>query len=168
MTASSDVTRMRESAYQEIVDRLSPAVKNMAARHANGWHEHRDDLETEGWIAIFSILPSIGPQIPDPAGWLLRNARWRMLDYIKRTKEWRHVQIHTMVVTEDCAEEAIENALAAEVATHLTPLQGAILRARREGLTCRQIAAKVGCNHGYVSRALRRIQQVYRRDEGER
>jgi RNA polymerase sigma-70 factor (ECF subfamily) len=150
-------------AVRSVVEYLRPRITRMATHYARRCGEDADDLLQEAWLAVLEALPALDPSIGQPEQYLLRHARWRVLDTVKRARIRRCLPL----------EEAPPDALAASpdvavaglwpraFAAGLKPNQRAILACLLDGLTWREAGTALGCTSANVAYHMRQIRARY-------
>ncbi len=168
--------RQGEVAAQEELRRvLRPRLESLAGYYAARTGMDSSDLLQEAWVAVFEALPSLDITIGTPAQYLLKHARWQILDHIRWNKRRSHEPLDDLVVeTPEIAENswgtAANRAPAADVETklmiddlesRLNPKQKEILHGLMDGYTWRQIGDSLGCTSANVAYHVRGIRQAY-------
>ena len=74
------------TANEALAAALRPRLARMAAYFGRRCGEDPDDLLQEAWLAVLEALPALDPRIGSPEQHLLRRARWRVLDSIRRSR----------------------------------------------------------------------------------
>src|SRR5436309_9807678 len=74
------------AAIDRVVESLRPRLTRMAAHYARRCGEDPDDLLQEAWVGLLEALPSLDVRIGSPEQYLLQRARWRLLDWVKRSR----------------------------------------------------------------------------------
>jgi len=70
-------------------ERIEAAVRRMAARMAGHDRAAADDLVSEGMAAALSALSDADPDRGPVLAYVLRRARWRMTDWMRRERRER-------------------------------------------------------------------------------
>jgi len=160
--AQSGSTEARE----QLVTALSPRVAGIVRYYSSCCDEEYDDLLSEGWCAVFQALEETRPEVGEPEHFLLKCARWRILDYIKWARRRRATTPHPVGQVADAADVAgnvIHEVLVAQLLPKLSGTQRVVFRALLQGRTWREIAAHLGCSSANVAYHVRHIR---RRCEG--
>jgi DNA-directed RNA polymerase specialized sigma24 family protein len=71
-------------AVEVVVQKLQSRIVGMAAHYARCSGEDADDLRQEAWLGLLEALPNLKLHIGDPEQYLVRYARWRLLDAVRR------------------------------------------------------------------------------------
>ena len=74
------------TAREALVDELRPRIASMAGHYARCTGEDPDDLLQEAWVGLLEALPELNTCIGSPEQYLIRHARWRLLDAVKRAR----------------------------------------------------------------------------------
>ncbi len=119
-----------------------------------------DDLQQDAWIAVLEVLPHVDMQIGIAEQHLLKRARWRMLDSIRRQRRRVHFSLDELSHLPVCGEfeTTIDFHLLME---RLKPVQQRILRALLEGYTWREAGVLEGCTSANIAYHVRCIQKTY-------
>ena len=164
LTCCIELARTGEpTALSEVVDALRPRVSRMAVYYARRCGEDPDDMVQEAWTGLLEALPQLDVTIGSPEHYLIRHARWRVLDAIKRAR------LRRCTALEDAPEEAItyrhESALAAawvtEFISGLREPQRRVLACLMAGLTWREAGSVLGCTSANIAYWVRRIRRDY-------
>lgn len=146
----------------QLLGAIELRVEKMAAYFGRRCGVDEDDLRQEAWVAVLEMLPRLDHSVGVPEQHLLKRARWRILDSIRRQRRRQHVAL-----------EDVPGARASYLDTRhtgpdmpalfarLTTIQQRILRALMEGYTWREAGAIVGCTSANVAYHVRRIREVY-------
>jgi RNA polymerase sigma-70 factor (ECF subfamily) len=136
----------------------------MARLYARYAREDPDDLMQEAWLGLLEGLRELDPSIGDGQQYLIKRARWRVLDAIKRARLRRCASLETAPA--EAAQTrgvcAAENAAAAEFPVLLQPNQRAVLACLLRGLTWRETGKRLGCTSANVAYHVRQIRERYR------
>ena len=151
------------TALSRLVEALRPRVSRMAAYYARRCGEDPDDMVQEAWTGLLEALPQLDTAIGSPEHYLIRHARWRVLDAIKRARLRRCAPL------EDAFQEAVtcrhESALAtawvAEFISRLSKPQRRVLACLLAGLTWREAGSALGCTSANIAYWVRRIRRDY-------
>jgi len=149
-----------KQARQQLVAALRPRLVTMARHYARCCHEDYDDLLGEAWFAVFDALEVIDVTIGEPEQFLLKRARWRMLDYVKwaarrRCDEHDADQCEDHVL--DVAPQVVDQDIVCQVLATLSDTQQAVLRGLLSGHTWREVAGRLGCSSANVAYHVRQI-----------
>lgn len=154
------------SAIDSIVGRVRPRLTRMAAYYAARTGEETDDLLQEAWVGLLDAIPNVDVRIGDPEQFLLKQARWRMLDAVKRWKRRRCEPLqdhHDNTLTAydwDAVEAGIQ---VKEFTNRLKPVQKTVLQHLMCGMTWRETGDQIGCSSANVAYHVRQIQHTYQR-----
>lgn len=155
---------------------LRPRLESLAGYYAARTGMDAGDLLQEAWVAVFEALPGIDLTIGTPTQYLLKHARWSILDHIRWNKRRSHDALDDLVVeTPEIAENsfsvAANRAPSAEdvetklflrdLETRLNTKQKQILHGLLEGCTWRQIGDAMGCTSANVAYHVRGIREAY-------
>lgn len=154
------------AASEELVAALRPRLARMAAWYARQCREDADDLLQEAWTGLLEALPNLDPSIGDPRQYLLRYARWRMLDAIKRAR----VRWCTLLADEELEpllmpahDEALDRACLMAFMQQLSPTQRHVLHCLLRGCTWREAGDALGCTSANIAWHVRQIRQKFLR-----
>lgn len=132
----------------------------MARHYARCCHEDCDDLLGEAWFAVFDALEVVDLAIGDPEQFLLKRARWRMLDYVKWSTRRRcdgpDIEECEAQVT-DVAPQVVDDDTVSKVLSALSDTQQTVLRGLLKGQTWREVAGHLGCSSANVAYHVRQI-----------
>src|SRR5579872_5560095 len=135
-------------AAAEIVSALRPRLERMAVYYARCCGEDADDLLQEAWLGLLQAMPGLDVRIGSPEQYLIKRAKWRLLDAVKRARLRRCASLEAQ--PEECvpaclADHAIEQMHAREFAGRLKASQRAVLECLLAGLTWREAGRVLGC-----------------------
>ncbi len=152
------------AALTALVETLRPRVTRMAAHYARVCREDQDDLLQEAWTGLLEALPALDPQIGSPEQYLLRYARWRLLDAIRRARVRRAEPLDADTPDPD-AHVALDGTVTAlfvaDFAHRLKATQRAVLACLLAGLTWREAGDALGCTSANIAYHVRQIRQAY-------
>jgi len=134
----------------------------MARHYARCCHEDYDDLLGEAWFAVFDALNITDVTIGEPEHFLLKRARWRILDYIKWARRRRCQQPENEEWVEDAVDSTpavVGQALIDQISSGLSSTQQVVLGRLLRGETWREVAAHLGCSSANVAYHVRHIRQ---------
>lgn len=137
----------------------------MAAYYARCASEDPDDLAQEAWLGLLEALPRLDLSIGDPEQFLVRHARWRLLDSIKRARVRRAASLDDAagfenLLDHDCPE-IHGRVWAAQFVQELPGTQKAVLQCLLAGLTWREAGAVLGCSSANIAYHVRQIRRQY-------
>jgi RNA polymerase sigma-70 factor (ECF subfamily) len=146
-------------------------LERMASYYASRSGEEFEDLLQEAWLTFFQALQEVDFRIGSPAHYLLKRAKWRILDVIKSNKRRRHDSLGEMEETyrapQNSAREGLAEAACAQMQASLSEVQRMILRDLMEGYTWREVGARRGFSSANVAYHIKRIRETYVRVVGE-
>jgi RNA polymerase sigma-70 factor (ECF subfamily) len=157
------------AALAALVLALRPRLEKMAAFYARRCGEEPDDLLQEAWLGLLEALPSLDVRIGAPEQYLIRRAKWRLLDWIKRSRLRRCASLEEAAVETRVfpSEEVQEAVLVGAFLERLNPTQKKLLRCLLRGLTWRETGRVLGCTSANVAYHVRRIRRQYQDWSGE-
>ena len=137
---------------------LHPRLARMAAYYSRHCREEADDLEQEAWLGVLEALPRLDVCIGDPEQSLLKYARWRLLDAIRRSLSHESPTELSADVAGTCAyQEALDTVNIADFLSQLSQVQRHIAICLLAGFTWRETGDKLGCTSANVAYHVRRI-----------
>ena len=151
-------------AVANVTDNLRPRLTKMAAFYARNTGEDTDDLLQEAYVGLLEALAKVDLSIGDPEQFLLKHARWRLLDAAKRWRRRRcealdDDRVDLQPTTDWDAE--VSELWVDDFANQLKPTQQAILRYLLVGMTWREAGDGLGCTSANVAYHVRQIQKTY-------
>jgi RNA polymerase sigma factor (sigma-70 family) len=159
--------RGEQDAVRQLIDDLQPRVGKLATHYAARTGENRDDLLQEAWIGLLEALSNLDQGIGQSDCYLLRHARWRLLDAVKRWRRRRLMVVEDALLHAQPSSEpynAMESsAFLDEFVRELTPTQQAVVDRLLRGLTWRETGDEMGCTSANVAYHVRQIQRSYDR-----
>lgn len=149
-------------ARARLAQALRPRLTGMARYYSRKTGLDCDDLLQEAWCAVYEALPETNLEIGTPEEYLLRRARWAVLDYLKWSmrrqmeplEEWNEG-----TPTEGPAADAVVRLTVERLADDLTPIQQNIVKLLLAGETCTSAAASLGCTTANVSYHLGQVRR---------
>lgn len=141
---------------------LRPRLTGMARFYSRKTGLDYDDLLGEAWCAVFEALPETKLDIGTPEEYLMRRARWAVLDYLKWSLRRRMEPLEDWnegSPTEGPAGDAVVRLTVEELARALTPIQQNIVKLLLAGETCTSAAASLGCTTANVSYHLGQVRR---------
>jgi RNA polymerase sigma-70 factor (ECF subfamily) len=177
-TVNTLLTRARSgdaAAQERLRETLRPRLESLAGYYASRTGMDAADLLQEAWLAVFEVLPEVDETIGTPAQYLLKHARWQILDHIRWNKKRSHDALDDMPIeTADRAQNCFAvssgtpsagdveaRLLVEDLESRLSHRQRAILRGLLDGHTWRQIGDQLGCTSANVAYHVRGIRQAY-------
>lgn len=148
-------------ALDTLFQQLHPRLSSMAAYYARRCAEEADDLRQEAWLGVLEALPTLEMHIGDPEQYLLRYARWRLLDAVRRSLR-RIAPLPFEEAGDMMVCEAGDAPVVRAFLTRLTPVQRAIIACLLAGCTWRETGALLDCTSANVAYHVRRIGERYR------
>ncbi|MCC6446644.1 MAG: sigma-70 family RNA polymerase sigma factor [Armatimonadetes bacterium] len=157
-------------AKSAIVNKLQNRIERMARYYAARCREDMGDLVQEGWVSILDALQEVDISIGDPQQYLLKRAKWRMLDYIKWNRRRQHEPLEDELLPETGAihQEVVASVFSSQFVRQLNSRQQALVGHLVAGDTWREAADKLGCTSSNVAYHVRQIQRAYVRWSGEK
>jgi RNA polymerase sigma-70 factor (ECF subfamily) len=149
-------------ARRQLVAALRPRLESMAGFYARRCGENYDDLLGEAWFAVFDALDITNITIGAPEQFLLKRARWRMLDYMKwaRRRQCDGLESDDWAgQAEDFAGGVVEDGLVAKLLAVLSETQQTVLNGLLQGQTWREVAQGLGCSSANVAYHVRQIRR---------
>jgi len=157
-------------AVANVTDNLRPRLTKMAAFYARNTGEDTDDLLQEAYVGLLEALAKVDLSIGDPEQFLLKHARWRLLDAAKRWRRRRCEALDDDRVdlqpTTDWDTEVSE-LWVDDFARQLKPTQQAILRYLLIGMTWREAGEGLGFSSANVAYHVKQMQKTYIQWTGE-
>jgi RNA polymerase sigma factor (sigma-70 family) len=160
----STAPEMPALSAEEIVSALRPRLVRMALYYAHRSREDPDDLLQEAWAGMLEALREVNPHIGDPEQYLLKHARWQLLDVIRRARVRRHAGLENEESEHLANSSTAGDQTAVEVAefiARLKPNQRAVLMCLLAGLTWREAGHTLGCSSANVAYHVRQIRRTY-------
>jgi len=149
-----------------VVEALRPRLERMARYYARRCGEDADDLLQEAWLGVLDAVPGLDVRIGSPEQYLVKRAKWRLLDAIKRARVRRCASLIDDAVEDTAVEPAdvaVDGASVGEFLGGLTSTQRAIVDCLLEGLTWRETGSVLGCTSANVAYYMRQIRSCYER-----
>ena len=153
--------------HARLMESIQTRVEKMASYFGRRCGVDEDDLRQEAWLAVLEILPRLDHSVGAPEQHLLKRARWRILDTIRRQRRRQHVALDDVPPNMASYLDARSNVDLGALFARLTITQQRILRALMEGYTWREVGAIVGCTSANVAYHVRRIRNVYNQMNGD-
>ena len=151
-------------AVAHVVETLRPRLTRLAAYYGRRTGENPDDLLQEAWIGLLEAIPRLDLDIGSPDQYLIRQARWRLLDAVRRARLRRCAALDEALA--DCPEpsycdKGLAAAWIAEFSDDLKVTQRAILECLLHGLTWREAGDVLGCTSANIAYHVRQLQRRY-------
>ena len=159
-----EAQRGNMAALCRLSDQLGDRVRSIAFRSTRATAEDFDDLLQEAWAGLLEALPEVQVAIGQPGEYLLKRARWRVLDYLKWQKRRycdRLDATETTGVDDGPATEALSAASVRELFGRLTVTQQRVARLLSAGMTWREAADELGCASANVAYHVKVIRRAY-------
>ena len=158
-------------ARQALAERVRLRLERMASYYASRSGEEYEDLLQEAWLTFFQALNEVDFRIGSPAHYLLKRAKWRILDVIKSNRRRRHDSMADMEETfrspHNAARDGLAEATCDQMRTRLSDVQRAILLDLMDGYTWREVGARRGFSSANVAYHIKRIRETYAEIAGE-
>lgn len=150
-------------AKNHLVESLRPRLERMAAYYARCTGEDVDDLLQEAWLGLLDALPSLDTRIGRPEQYLIKRAKWRMLDAVKRARIRRCAPLDEDLAlpVESGMDRAVDTASLSQFREGLKDNQRAVLECLLDGLTWREAGSALGCTSANVAYHVRQIRRQY-------
>lgn len=151
-------------ATEALVYALRPRIAKMAAYYARCSGEDADDLLQEAWIGLLDALREVDLCIGTPHQYLIRCARWRLLDAIKRAKVRRCLPLDDMEIESPGppdAATAVARVCVSSFSEELKDKQRMVLDCLMAGLTWREAGDVLGCTSANIAHHVRQIRRRY-------
>ncbi len=147
-------------ARDELIRQLMPRIERIARRYA--WIDgvDQDDLKQEACIGVIEGLDRVDTRIGTPSEFLMKLARWRLLDCLKKILRQKREMLQE-VEPESTELESGPDFEFDLLAGKLTGQQRVILQYLVQGYTWREIGAELGFTAANVSHHLKKIRKVY-------
>lgn len=156
-------------AVAKILLALRPCLNRLAASYSRRCPEDAGDLEQEAWIAVLEALPGLDLAVRDPGAALLRYARWRVVDAVRRSlARQRAATVFSRDSAAGHAQDPSALAAPAIFVETLSPLQQHIVGLLVSGFTWREIGERLCCTSANVGYHVRRIAVRLKEFENER
>ena len=162
------IVRLRtgdRDAREALVETLRPRIRSLAAVYARRSGLDSGDLQQEAWLGVLEALDGLDSRAAEPTGYLLKQARWRLLDAVRRRQRQRDREAAPLL-DEPTADDVDASALAAvrtaEFVARLPAKRRRILELLADGFTWREIGDALGCTSANVAYHVRRIKHRWR------
>jgi len=136
----------------------------MAVHYARCTGEDPDDLLQEAWLGLLEALRELDLSIGSPMQYLIRCARWRLLDAVKRARVRRCLPLDETPF--DLGADVVAETVAAQASIlqfvdQLKDVQQSVLRCLMLGLTWREAGDVLGCTSANIAYHVRQIRRQY-------
>jgi len=163
------------TAQDRLREALRPRLESLAGYYASRTGMDAADLLQEAWVAVFEALPTVDVTVGTPAQYLLKHARWQILDHIRWNKRRSHDMLDdALIETPEVAENNFGTGSARpgtqdvevkmmieDLERRLSERQKHILQGLLDGHTWRQIGDSLGCTSANVAYHVRGIRQAF-------
>jgi RNA polymerase sigma factor (sigma-70 family) len=158
------------AAQDRLRESLRPRLESLAGYYAARTGMDPADLLQEAWLAVFEALPTVDVTIGVPSQFLLKHARWQILDHIRWNKRRSCEPLDGVDDTDLGAGPASARPgtsdvearlLVQDLERRLSQRQKLILRGLLDGHTWRQIGDSLGCTSANVAYHVRGIRRAY-------
>jgi RNA polymerase sigma factor (sigma-70 family) len=163
------------TAQDKLRETLRPRLESLAGYYASRTGMDAADLLQEAWVAVFEALPTVDVTVGTPSQYLLKHARWQILDHIRWNKRRSHDMLDDMMTeTIEVSEnnfgtgsarpgtgDVEAKMMVEDLERRLNQRQRAILHGLLDGRTWRQIGDQLGCTSANVAYHVRGIRQAY-------
>ena len=170
--------RSGDAAAQDLLrESLRPRLESLAGYYASRTGMDSADLLQEAWVAVFEALPTVDVTIGTSSQFLLKHARWQILDHIRWNKRRSHDKLDDLMFeSREMAEnrDALGAApvlpatgdveakmLVEDLESRLNARQRDILHGLLDGHTWRQIGDTLGCTSANVAYHVRGIRKAF-------
>jgi RNA polymerase sigma-70 factor (ECF subfamily) len=136
----------------------------MARYYARCCGDDPDDLIQEAWIGILKALSVVDISIGIPEQFLIKHARWSILDAVKRSKRSVAIQGHEYIIdtiSDSTSDLCHSESVTREFISRLTGIQHDIVICLLEGLTWRETGDILGCSSANVAYHMKQIRKLY-------
>jgi RNA polymerase sigma factor (sigma-70 family) len=147
-------------AQEELLAMLLPRINSLVRRYSWISGVESDDLKQEAFVAIIEGLKRVNPEIGSSSEFLLKFARWRLLDSLKKVLR-RKLELMPNPEMESDAGETILSAEAELLEGRLTDQQKSILNYLVQGYTWREIGQIMGFSAANIAYHLKQIRRIY-------
>lgn len=163
-------------AQDRLRETLRPRMESLAGYYASRTGMDAGDLLQEAWLAVFEVLPTVDVTVGTPSQFLLKHARWQILDHIRWNKRRTHDKLDDLMTeTAEMSENSFgaspnwsgstadveARMLVEDLEQRLNQRQRAILHGLLDGHTWRQIGDSLGCTSANVAYHVRGIRQAF-------
>jgi RNA polymerase sigma factor (sigma-70 family) len=151
-----------------IVEKLRNRIQSMADFYAMHCSEDAEDLTQEAWLGALEALRKVDTSIGDPQQFIIKHAKWRMLNFVKWNKRRQHEPLEELEEIDSSSYPAIQEPSLASMhlsqfVNQLNGKQRVLVNLLLAGNTWREAASKLGCTSANVAYHVRQIQKVYLR-----
>lgn len=145
-------------AQEQLIEHLSPRLERIVRKYAwiNGIEA--DDLRQEALMAVIEGLDRVDTTIGSSSEYLLKFARWRLLDCLKKIRR-RREELYAEVRVDAAEEGPIPDTSLLQ--DRLTTRQKKIVSMLIQGYTWREIGESMGFTAANIAYHLKKIRAVY-------
>jgi RNA polymerase sigma factor (sigma-70 family) len=136
----------------------------MTRRYARRTGEDADDLLQEAWLIFFEALAEVDVAIGQPEHYLLRRARWGVIDAIRRAHLRRAAPLDE---TPEPSAQASEVPLS-DFLARLPEAQRQVASGLLAGLTFREMGDSLDCSSGNIAYHVQKLREEHARWSGEK
>jgi RNA polymerase sigma factor (sigma-70 family) len=149
------------------LEALRPRIDRMARLYARYANEDPDDLQQEAWLGLLEGLRELDASIGDGRQYLIKRARWRVLDAIKRARLRRCASLENAPADVAQSGDTCQSgrASAKEFQRLLPRYQREVLSCLLRGMTWRETGDQLGCSSANIAYHVRQIRERYRQWE---
>lgn len=150
-------------ALEAVVEALRPTIAKLASYYAQRSGEDADDLLQEALVALLEAVHVVNIDIGRPEQYLIKRAKWRVLDVIKRSRVRRSAPLddEPIELEDSGAQNAFQDVLIQEFACQLNATQRAVLEYLLGGHTLREVGKALGCTSANIAYYIRQIRRRY-------
>ena len=148
-------------ARKKLLEHLEPRIDKIVRRYEWIRGIEREDLKQEAFMAVIEGLSRVNVEIGSSEEYLLKFARWRLLDCLKKLLRHRNEHVQEVELQPIVKSDAGKSA-AIELLDHkLSSVQRKIVQYLAAGYTWREIGSLMGFTAANVSHHLKQIRKVY-------
>jgi len=145
-------------AQKELFQILEPRLDRIIRKYTWIHGVEADDLRQEAYVAVLEGLNRVDTTIGSSSEYLLKFARWRLLDCLKKIRR-RKEDAYAHVETNATDNAPIPDT---EMLSHrLTPRQRRIVNYLIQGYTWREIGDMMGFTAANIAYHLKKIRKIY-------
>lgn len=147
----------------DVVEKLKERIERMAEYYAAHCNEDSKDLTQEAWLGALEALKKVDINIGDPQQFLIKRAKWKMLDFTKWSKRRQHESLEEIDPSEHptIQQQSLAPMILSQFSTKLSHKQQLLVHLLLAGNTWREAAEKLGCTSANVAYHIRQIQRLY-------
>lgn len=152
------------AAIEEVVKGLRPRLSRMAIYYARSCRQEADDLLSEAWKGMLEALSELNLNIGDPEQYLIKYARWRLLDAIRDGQARQSLNAaDTALDSFPCSAQsnALDDIELIDFFRMLKPFQQSISICLIAGMTWRETGKLLGCTSANVAYHVKQIRRIY-------